>query len=66
MTTIKIDNLNSVGSEFFQDDESYLNELTNEELDAINGLWGQWTIAFTRPATFTQTGPILRITLIRR
>jgi hypothetical protein len=63
MTTIKIDNLNSVGSEFFQDDESYLNELTNEELDAINGLWGHWSIAFT---TFTKTGSILRITLIRR
>jgi hypothetical protein len=37
MSTIRIENLNSVGSDLFSDQETYLNELTNEESDFIKG-----------------------------
>jgi lactobin A/cerein 7B family class IIb bacteriocin len=37
MATIKIANLNPVGSEFFNDSESYLDLLNDSELDSING-----------------------------
>jgi hypothetical protein len=37
MATIKIGNLNPVGSELFGDSESYLNELTDGELNMTNG-----------------------------
>ena len=37
MATIKIADLNPVGSEFFADSESYLNELTNDELNMTQG-----------------------------
>ncbi|QLE39980.1 class IIb bacteriocin, lactobin A/cerein 7B family [Nostoc sp. C052] len=37
MATIKINNLNAAGSDLFNDSESYLNELTNEEVTSING-----------------------------
>ena len=33
MATIKISDLHSAGSELFMDSESYLNELTDEELN---------------------------------
>jgi hypothetical protein len=37
MATIKISDLHSAGSELFIDSESYLNELTNEELNMAHG-----------------------------
>ena len=37
MATIKISDLHSAGSELFMDSESYLNELTNEELNMTHG-----------------------------
>jgi hypothetical protein len=37
MATIKISDLHSAGSELFMDSESYLNELTNEELNMAHG-----------------------------
>ena len=37
MATIKIADLRPVGSEFFADSESYLNELTNDELNMTQG-----------------------------
>jgi hypothetical protein len=37
MATIKIVDLNPVGSEFFADSESYLNELTDDELNMTQG-----------------------------
>jgi hypothetical protein len=37
MATIKIVDLSPVGSEFFTDSESYLNELTNDELNMTQG-----------------------------
>ena len=37
MATIKISDLHSAGSELFMDSESYLNELTNEELNIAHG-----------------------------
>ena len=37
MANIKINNLNPAGSELFNDSESYLDELTTEELNVIGG-----------------------------
>jgi hypothetical protein len=37
MATIKIVDLSPVGSEFFADSESYLNELTDDELNLTQG-----------------------------
>jgi hypothetical protein len=37
MATIKISDLHSAGSELFMDSESYLNELTDEELNMAHG-----------------------------
>jgi hypothetical protein len=37
MATIKISDLHSAGSELFIDSESYLNELTDEELNMAHG-----------------------------
>jgi hypothetical protein len=37
MATIKISNLHPAGSELFGDSESYLNELTNDELTMTHG-----------------------------
>ncbi len=39
MATIKITNLYSTGSELFQDSETYLNDLTDEEMNSTGG----WT-----------------------
>jgi hypothetical protein len=51
MATIKISDLHSVGSELFMDSESYLNELTNEELNMAHGgstpLCISYSIGFT-------------------
>ncbi|MBW4617101.1 MAG: class IIb bacteriocin, lactobin A/cerein 7B family [Desmonostoc vinosum HA7617-LM4] len=46
MASINISNLNPVGSELFMDSESFMNELTEQELNATNGglspivIWG--------------------------
>ena len=37
MASIKIDNLQPTGSDLFNDSESYLNELNNQELELVNG-----------------------------
>ena len=37
MASIKINNLQSAGSDLFNDSESYLNELKNQELYLVNG-----------------------------
>ena len=42
MATIKIANLNPVGSAFFNDSESYLNELTDSEMNVTGGI--VWTV----------------------
>jgi hypothetical protein len=51
MANIKLHDLTSVGSEFFQDSESFLNELTNDELFGVQG----GLISITLPATPTLT-----------
>ncbi|PHJ66952.1 hypothetical protein VF14_33340 [Nostoc linckia z18] len=48
MATIKINNLSPVGSELFQDSESFLNELTDTELATRGGL-----LSITLPLTPT-------------
>ena len=37
MALIKIDNLQTAGYDLFNDSENYLNELSDRELDIING-----------------------------
>lgn len=37
MATIAISNLHSVGSDFFADSESYMNELSEQELHEMQG-----------------------------
>jgi hypothetical protein len=37
MTTIKISDLHPTGSDLFHDSESYLNELTDDQLDLTHG-----------------------------
>jgi len=37
MATIKINNLNTAGSDLFNDSESFLNELTEQEVNMTNG-----------------------------
>jgi hypothetical protein len=46
MASIKINNLNPAGSEFFSSSESYLNDLDeNEELGVQGGMWYLITVA---------------------
>ena len=42
MTTIKIDNLKPAGAELFCDSESFINDLSNDELAYIHG--GSWSL----------------------
>jgi hypothetical protein len=37
MATIKINNLNATGSELFSDSETYLTDLTEEEMNMTHG-----------------------------
>ena len=39
MAAIKITELHPAGSELFQDSESFLNELTDDEMGSIEGGW---------------------------
>lgn len=41
MPNIKISNLSSVGSELFDDSETFLNELSDQEIGVVrgNGIW---------------------------
>jgi len=55
MATIKIADLNAVGSEFFTDSESYLNELTDDELNMTQG---GLTIILITVATYFLLKPI--------
>lgn len=47
MTTIQINNLNSIGSELFADQESYLQDLHESELSTQGGLYSGYTILTT-------------------
>lgn len=52
MATIKINNLNPAGSELFSDSESYLQELSDADLNVQGGLiWT--TITITTICTLT-------------
>ena len=50
MATIKISDLHSAGSELFMDSESYLNELTNDELNIAHGglFFSPYCVSYTR------------------
>jgi len=54
MATIKLSNLHTAGSELFMDSESYLNELTNEELNIAHG--GSSGFCFTAGVALTLYG----------
>ncbi|MDZ8109386.1 MAG: hypothetical protein RM338_27675 [Nostoc sp. DedQUE12a] len=54
MATIKIDDLSPAGSELFQDSESFLNELTDEEL-GVNGGLRIASVTVTVTVTWTWT-----------
>ncbi|MEH2072416.1 MAG: hypothetical protein V7K47_30420 [Nostoc sp.] len=54
MATIKIHDLSPAGSELFQDSESFLNELTDEELTVHGGLRAA-SITITVTVTWTWT-----------
>ncbi|MBW4570961.1 MAG: hypothetical protein KME31_23945 [Tolypothrix carrinoi HA7290-LM1] len=45
MATIKINNLNAAGSELFSDSESFLNDLTENEIENLIG--AGWYIRFS-------------------
>ena len=45
MASIKINNLQPAGSDLFNDSESYLSELKNQELDIVSG--GSITLTLT-------------------
>ncbi|MBD2676198.1 MULTISPECIES: hypothetical protein [Nostoc] len=56
MATIKIHDLSPAGSELFQDSESFLNELTDEELGVHGGLRiASVTVTVTVSWTWTWT-----------
>ncbi|BAY76950.1 hypothetical protein NSTC745_06970 [Nostoc sp. DSM 114161] len=54
MATIKIHDLSPAGSELFQDSESFLNELTDEEL-GVNGGLRVASVTVTVTVTWTWT-----------
>ncbi|MDZ8241875.1 MAG: hypothetical protein RMZ69_32860 [Nostoc sp. ChiQUE01a] len=54
MATIKIHDLSPAGSELFQDSESFLNELTDEEL-GVNGGLRIASVTVTVTVTWTWT-----------
>ncbi len=37
MATIKVSNLHLIGTELFSDSESYMSELSNQEISSVNG-----------------------------
>lgn len=55
MASIKINELRPAGSELFQDSESFLNELTNEELGTVEGGLLSLTLTITVSITLTFT-----------
>ncbi len=65
MTNISISNLNPVGSQLFVDDESFMTELSESELDGINGGYGGDTYCgngrVTLPTTLPTTSPLVRV-----
>ncbi|MFN6562229.1 MAG: hypothetical protein RMY28_020890 [Nostoc sp. ChiSLP01] len=54
MATIKIHDLSPAGSELFQDSETFLNELTDEEL-GVNGGLRVASVTVTVTVTWTWT-----------
>jgi hypothetical protein len=59
MATIKIVDLSPVGSEFFADSESYLNELTDDELNMTQG--GTSTILWSIALSVIITSPPVNV-----
>ena len=53
MASIKINNLQPAGTDLFNDSESYLNELKNQELDVVSGGSMTWTIIVITPPVIT-------------
>jgi len=66
MATIKISDLHSAGSELFMDSESYLNELTNEELNIAHGGSTQVCVTLITTSIISFTFSIVGTTTIRR
>lgn len=56
MATIQISNLRPTGSELFGDSESYLNELTNDELIMTHGGSSPLCISFIAGTALTIYG----------
>jgi hypothetical protein len=56
MSNIKIHNISPSGSELFHDSESYLNELTDNEMGSIEGgTTISYTVTVTRTVSVTWT-----------
>ncbi|WP_193193986.1 hypothetical protein [Nostoc sp. MG11] len=55
MACIKINNLAPAGSDLFKGSESFLNELTEEELGVSGGARATVTITLTYTVTLTRT-----------
>jgi len=66
MATIKISDLHSAGSELFMDSESYLNELTNEELNMAHGGSTQVCVTLITTSIISFTFSFVGTTTIRR
>lgn len=56
MATIQISNLRPTGSELFGDSESYLNELTNDELTMTHGGSSPLCVSFIAGTALTIYG----------
>jgi hypothetical protein len=48
MANIEVNDINPFGTDLFADSESFLNELSNDEMDLRGGLFGNVTDVFTR------------------
>lgn len=55
MSSIKVNDLSPAGSELFQDDESFMNELTNDELGSVQGGLLSLTLTLTVTVSWTWT-----------
>lgn len=55
MARIKLNDLSPIGSELFQDSESFLNELSSEELIGVQGGFLSITLTITVTITITFT-----------
>lgn len=60
MPTIKISDLSPTGSQLFHDSESYMNELSDGELDIINGASLSAIVGFSLRASRAASGAVVR------